>query len=112
MPFGEQLAEQSRPAHAERDANGDLATPADGARQQQVGDVGAGDQQHDERDAAQPRGGARHARRLRAALGEHRRGDARAAASAAMARRAVPVVLRLIAPPKRVGEVGARRGDR
>ena len=41
----------------------------------QIRDVRAGDEQHDDRDAAQPRRDARDARRFRTALRQHRRGD-------------------------------------
>ena len=44
--FEDQLSQQSPRARAHRSADGKFATPAFGARQQQVGDVGAGDQQH------------------------------------------------------------------
>ena len=44
--FGEQLADDAAAAGADGGADGDLARAAGGARQQQVGDVGAGDQQH------------------------------------------------------------------
>ena len=47
--LGQQLAHQPLPARAERGADGDFLLPAGGARQQQVGDVGAGDQQHERR---------------------------------------------------------------
>ena len=60
---------------AQREAQRDLAAAADGARQQQVGDVGAGDEQHDERDAADP---CRHLGRglvIGSRLALHRRGQ-------------------------------------
>ena len=47
----DQLPRDPPAACAERDANGDLLLPADGARQQQVGDIGAGDQEHEEHGA-------------------------------------------------------------
>ena len=50
----EQLPDDPPPARAERDADGDFARPVGRARQQQVGDVGAGDEQH-ERDRAHQR---------------------------------------------------------
>jgi hypothetical protein len=42
-----QLPDDARPAGAERKADGNLLLPAGPARQQQVRDVGAGDQQHE-----------------------------------------------------------------
>ena len=45
--FGQQLADDAAAAGADRGADRDLALPAGGADQQQVGDVGAGDQQHE-----------------------------------------------------------------
>ena len=42
----QQLLDDAPPAGAEREADGDLALTRRGARDQQVGDVGAGDQQH------------------------------------------------------------------
>ena len=44
--LGDQLAHHVGSIGAEREARGDLLAPAGEARQQQVGDVGAGDQQH------------------------------------------------------------------
>lgn len=44
--LGQQLADDARLASAERGAYGDLARPRRAAREQQVGDVAAGDQQH------------------------------------------------------------------
>ena len=43
--FGQHLAQQSTPPGAERRPNRELALPRGGAREQQVRDVGAGDQQ-------------------------------------------------------------------
>ena len=50
--LGQKLADDARAARAERQPHLDLTLPADGAFEQQVGDVHAGDQQH-ERDGAQ-----------------------------------------------------------
>ena len=52
--FDEQQAHQTRSPGAERRTQRDLARSAQSAREQQVRDVRAGDQQHDERDAGQP----------------------------------------------------------
>ena len=46
--FGEQLANQAPAAGAERRADGDFTITPGGARQQEVRDVGAGDEQHDQ----------------------------------------------------------------
>ncbi len=48
--FGEQLPDNAAAARTERRAHGDLAAPARGPRQKEIGDVRAGDEQH-ERDA-------------------------------------------------------------
>ena len=45
--LGQHLPRQPPPAGADGRAHRQLALPADGARQQQVGDVDAGHQQHD-----------------------------------------------------------------
>ena len=52
----EQLADEPPAADAERDAHRDLAATLKRASEQQVADVRARDQQHDRRDADQPRG--------------------------------------------------------
>jgi hypothetical protein len=44
--FGQQLADQTPPAGAQRQPQADLALPCHGARQHQVGDVGARDEEH------------------------------------------------------------------
>ena len=44
--LGEQLPDQTPTVGAERDAQPDLAAPRDGPRQEQIGHVGAGDEQH------------------------------------------------------------------
>ena len=49
--FGQQLADDAPPPGAERGAHRELARPRAGARQQQVRDVGAADQQHESDDA-------------------------------------------------------------
>ena len=43
--LGQELAHQAPPVGAQREADADLATPRDGPRQEQVGHVGAGDEQ-------------------------------------------------------------------
>ena len=45
--LGQQLADESLPARAERRADRDFLLPAGRAREQQIGDVGARDQQHE-----------------------------------------------------------------
>ena len=50
--LGQQLADEAFPARAERRPDGDLFLPAGGAGEQQIGDVGARDQQ-DERHGAE-----------------------------------------------------------
>ena len=47
--FGQKLAEQAPASGAEGGANGDFFLASGGAGQQQIGDVGAGDQQHETR---------------------------------------------------------------
>ncbi len=49
--FDEQQAHETRSSGAERRTQRDLARPPQSTREQQVRDVRAGDQQHDERDA-------------------------------------------------------------
>ena len=44
--LGEQLPEHAPAARADGEADGDLLLPRRGARRQQAGEVGAGDQQH------------------------------------------------------------------
>ena len=73
--LGEQLREQPAAAHAEREAQRDLAPALERAREQQIRDVRAGDEQHDDRHAADPRRDLRDARRVRPALGEDRPDD-------------------------------------
>ena len=53
--LGQQLPHQARALRAERQADRDFAPALAGAREQQVGDVGAGDQQHDADDDHQDR---------------------------------------------------------
>ena len=108
-PFGEQLAEQPSPAHAERGANGNLPAPANGAGQEQVGNVGAGDEQHDQGDPGQPRGGSRYARWLRTAFRQHRGGDGSRPKFGERHGVRSPDILSLVAPSQRVRQVGARR---
>ena len=47
--LGQRLPEDVPPSRADRGADGDLARPRRGPRQQQVGDVRAGDEQHERR---------------------------------------------------------------
>ena len=58
--LGEQLADQPLAAGAHRRADGEFLAAGEGARQQQVGQIGATDQQHAERGAEQR--GEQHAR--------------------------------------------------
>jgi hypothetical protein len=58
--LGEQLTHDLPAAGADRHAHGHLVGAGRGASEQQVGDVGAGDEQHERRDAKQ-----QHQRRLR-----------------------------------------------
>ena len=58
--LGEQLTDDPRTAGAERRPDGDLALTAFGAREQQVGDVGAGDEQQECDRAEQQPDGAAH----------------------------------------------------
>ncbi len=51
--FGEQLAHDARTFRAKRGADGEFALPSGGAHQQQVGDVGAGNQQDESHGAQQ-----------------------------------------------------------
>jgi hypothetical protein len=51
--LGGELADQTPPAGAERDADGHLPLPSQGAAEQQVGDVGAGDEQQEAAGAQQ-----------------------------------------------------------
>ena len=64
--LAEQLADQPAARCADRRANGELAASCGGAREHQVGDVSARDQQHEAHGANKPR-----ARRLHVAV-EHR----------------------------------------
>ena len=50
--LGQELAEEAAPRRAQRETDRDLLLPVGGPRQQQVRDVGAGDEQH-EGDRAQ-----------------------------------------------------------
>jgi hypothetical protein len=65
--LGEQLADELPAAAADRKAHGHLARAPRGPHQQQVRDVGAGNQQHDGGDGKQEREGCRH-HRVHAAL--------------------------------------------
>jgi hypothetical protein len=56
--FGEELAYQPLPSSAQGGADGDLLVASGGAREQQVGDVGAGDQQNQRDGAEQHQQGA------------------------------------------------------
>ena len=51
--FGQQLADQAVVRGAEREARRELMPPGGGARQQEIRDVGAGDEQHQRDDAGQ-----------------------------------------------------------
>ena len=51
--LGEELADQAAASGADRRAHDDLAAARRGARQQQIGDVGAGDEQHEAHRAEQ-----------------------------------------------------------
>jgi hypothetical protein len=70
--FGQRLREQTAPAHAERDADRDLAATTESAREHEVGDVRAGDEQHDRRDTGEPERRSRFERRIGTAAGAHR----------------------------------------
>jgi hypothetical protein len=47
------LQQQTPATHAERTLHGELLAPLHTPRKEQVGDVGAGDQQHQQRDATE-----------------------------------------------------------
>ena len=51
--LGEELPDELQPARADREPDGHLVGARGGAREQQVGDVGAGDEQHERGDAEQ-----------------------------------------------------------
>ena len=51
-----QLTGQPREARPEREAHRELSTPCNGADEQQVGHIRAGDEEHDRRDTADPDG--------------------------------------------------------
>src|SRR5690242_12967797 len=52
--FRQQLTYEPTSSHAKREPHGNFATTTRTAREQQVGDVGAGDEQDDGRNAAEP----------------------------------------------------------
>ena len=56
--FGEELADEAGPAGAEGGADGDFFLASGGAGEQEVGDVGAGDEQHEADRAEQHEHGA------------------------------------------------------
>src|SRR5215475_10412333 len=58
QPFGKQLNNDAGGFGAERGTNGELPAPGCGARQQQVGDIGTGNQQN-EPDRAEQNSGVR-----------------------------------------------------
>ena len=70
--LGEQLPGEPQPRRAKRQANAQLVAPRDGARQQQVGDIGAGNQQHEADDDEDCRQGL-----VRSASAERRSGPLR-----------------------------------
>jgi hypothetical protein len=71
----EKLTGETRPAHAECDAHGDLAPPLERPSQKKIADVRAGDEQHDRRNAEKQRRDFGVGRRRRPALVEHRAND-------------------------------------
>ena len=73
--LGHELSEQSPATDAQREAHRDFAAPAERPREQQVRHVGAGDEEHDQRDAAHPDCDSRVVRLLGPALGKDRRDD-------------------------------------
>ena len=58
--LGEELSEHAPPAGADRDAHGDLPPPRRRARHQQVGQVGARDEEHEDDGSEQDEHGAPH----------------------------------------------------
>ncbi len=62
--FEEQQAGEAARRRAEGHARRELPPPVEAAQEQEAGDVGAGDEQHDPRDAAQPGGDSHGGRRL------------------------------------------------
>ena len=71
----QQLHHETSATHSERDAHRDLAPALERARQQEVRDVGARDEQHDHRHAAQPRRDLGFVPRVRTAIAQHRAGE-------------------------------------
>ena len=51
--FADQLSDHAAPACPERETHGDFTAPSRSTREEQVGDVGAGDEEHRGRGAEQ-----------------------------------------------------------
>jgi hypothetical protein len=109
----EQLAEETCTAHAEGEAQRNLTSTLQRARQQQVRDVGARDEEHDDRHTADPRRDLGHARCVRPALvkdrPDHARGRMRESGSV---RDLLECVAARGSDGNAVGEIGVRRGRR
>ena len=85
--FGQRLPDEPRALRPERDAQGHLLPPSDGAGHEQVGNVHARDQQHDRHRAEQQQKG-------RPGLANHRGAQrARAVVGALVRRRVLPLHL-------------------
>src|SRR5205085_12466480 len=65
--FGEELTDQARATHAERETKRDLAPARDRVTEEQIRHVGARDEQNDKRDAGDPHDDRRLGARLRPA---------------------------------------------
>jgi hypothetical protein len=70
--LGQQLAQQPAPPRAQRQPHRDLPSAGERPGQQQIGHVGAGDEQDDRRDAGEPEGNSRVLSGLGTTIEEHR----------------------------------------
>ena len=105
--LGEQLDKQSAAADAERHAYGDLAAPSEGTGEEQVRNVGAGDEKDDDGDADQPGRDFRIIPLVRSALFQDRGSDG-ARPSEVDGRDLALAGLRQVATAVRIGQVRVR----
>jgi hypothetical protein len=106
--FGKQLHHEPSATHAECDAHGDLTPASECTREQQVRDVGACDQQHDDRNATEPRRDLRFASFLGATIAEHRTGERMRLRQRERSELGLRVELLLVAQFECVREIGRR----
>jgi hypothetical protein len=109
--FNQELRHETRATHAEREAERNLAPAGERPGEEQVGDVGARDEEHDDGDPAHPGGDARDRGRGGTALEENRPRERAGADRFFRWHRRILEALVVEAHAERVGEVRVRLRD-